>query len=786
MKNRSKTLLISFSALVLLALFSPLLRIVWQRVSPSAQAIKLPVASIATAEESLPDKPAERPAAAAATLPTEPKREGPATEVRPAQPQKTEATLKTGPIAEGLLTLRNPVTNLIPSHYGHPGYDELGFLYDIAVSALVLDAAGHRAEAEAILDYFAQRLSIPMEEVLSLADTNGVYGIVKILNYQGPNIKKTRALVNAIDVTSTDVRGKGLLEFYTTPGPMAFMIFSMLQIDPEKYREPASILGEALLTMQDADGGVRDGDRAPDRVHTEPNMDAASAFLMLHKVTGDAKWLAAAQKALEWFRKYVYDKDAGTIYQGIWRNRPSKIFATDVYSWTMAGPAGDDFTSDELKRLTEKMLSTSLVKITLELPDGARPTVILVDFSNADNSRVVNARLGPHPMGTIEWTGGVVLALQKNAVRLWERGDKAAAQRYKALADLLLAQTTRCFYSLGEKLPGLFTFYATAQGVEIAPFGAIENKSTNGWRTTFFYVDRGPDELPIKGGASIGAWVLLPYLGVNPFILHDGYKTVYDSIPVDDKTAAEAANALEDYVGDRVYTETIPTAGPDKRVQIVEPHMFNRRMWEAIEHGFRAKNETKDAPAARSAFTEAAAWATKVLQNPVWLGLARSDNALKKKEYGGIIFYPWGTEYPHNDHPLHFEIQRYPILNEVGTAAWGMATASFELGDREEAKKWIGNIIDNYSLHQIAAVRSDKPDLITGYWNALISWEDKTLGVNGNPEMYKLYLTVLSEKGLATAKPPVVVSSSAEKEFRSDMSGPRENNVEEPKDQETP
>ena len=672
------------------------------------------------------------------------------------------------PIVRSLLKTMSPYTGLIPSHYGHPGYEGLSFLYDISVSALVLYAAGYQKESEAILDYFAKRLDVPIKDIESSADTNGIFGIMKVMQYGGPGSPKTRALVNAIDINSVTSQGKGLLEFYTTPGPMAFLIFALLQVNTEKYRKYALELGDAVLSMQDKEGGIRDGDRARDRVHTEPNMDCMAAFSMLYQVSGDRKWADAADKAFNWFMKHVYEQGEGSIYQGIWEDRPSKLFATDVYSWTMAGPAGDRLSADELKRLTQKMLDNCMAKITLELPDGSVRTAILADFANAEDSRVMNARQGFHPMGTIEWTGGVVLALQKNAVRLWKEGDRKTAIEYKAMAQLLLKEAGRCFYSIDDP-QSLTTFYATAQGVEIAPFGAIQNKSTTGWTTTYYYVKRADGTALVKGGASIGAWILLPYLGFNPFVLHDAYKNSYDAIPVTGKQMVDAMRNLGDISAGRTFTETVPSAAPDRRTQIVEPRIFNKKMWEEIEYAYKAKS-AGDVAGMRRSFERAMEWAMKVLQNPVWVELAKSDNAIKKREVGGLIFYPWGMVIPNNEHSVHFAIQRYPLLNEVGTAAWGMATGLYESGRPQEAKKWIERIVDDFPLHQIAAVQAEGSENIIGYWNALVSWEDKSLGPKHNPGIYRVYEEILSERHLASAKPPVVFPAVQEKEKRPDMS----------------
>jgi hypothetical protein len=352
-------------------------------------------------------------------------------------------------------------------------------------------------------------------------------------------------------------------------------------------------------------------------------------------------------------------------------------------------------------------------------------------------------------------------------VRLWNAGDRETAKRYKALAQVLLKEASRAFYRL--KTPDILTtFYATAQGLEIAPFGAIQNKSTNGWLTTYYYVKKAKGD-DIKGGASIGTWPLLPYLGVNPFILHDMYKRTYDTIPFDDASFSSALQELTTISEKRTYTEEVPGKAPDRRVQIVEPRMFNTKMWDGIIAGYEAKKEGGTAQA-KKGFTDALFWASKVVQNPVWVELARSDNEIKKKEVGGILYYPWGMAAVGNEHPLHVAIQRYPLLNEMGTAMWGMATASYELGLKDDAKKWMKRIIDEVPLHQIAAVDNANRSLVIGYWNALTSWEERSLSSAPDPGIYELYKKVLSEKGLASAKPPVIMSTEKLENLRSDMS----------------
>ena len=662
----------------------------------------------------------------------------------------------------GILCLRNAHTKIAPSHWGHPGYARLSFLYDAAIQALIFKACGYQNEAEEILDYFAARLRIPLSDICKKVDTNGVYGILKLFKSPRSASKVNKALVNALDITSLKHKGQGRLEFWTTPGPTSFLIFALLQVNAEKYKDCAVTLGEVLLAMQDRRGGIVDGDRSPDKVHTEPHIDGYAAFLMLHELTGDKRWERAAGKAYNWFKENVFDPDGGLIDQGLWQGRPHKVFATDVYSWTMAGPAAEEMSLKVIKRLTATMLKKCLVRINLFLPDLSSRTVILCDFSDALDSRIIKVREGFHPMGSIEWTGGVILALQKNAVRFYRAGETREAKFHKALAEILLEQVFNCFYSL-EGLEGKFTFYATGQGIEVGPFGSIEGGLEKGWKTPFFYVKNLRGQEPVRGGSIVGSWPILPYLGLNPFILNDSYKLNYDRIHLDKRDLAKARRFINGIVSERTFFEVTPYTAPDAREQLVEPGIFNYYMWKALDSAYAARSRG-DSREARKYFREVFKWAGKVVDSQRWQKLARRDNARKKKEFGAIIAYPWGVTYPENDYPLHYFILRYPLLNEMGAAMWAKAVANFELKDYTQAKHWIRRIIREVPLHQIPDVESGGPRgrRIRGYWNALISWEDNPGDHLRDAQIGKLYREILLEEGVSSAKPQTVVVSESE------------------------
>jgi len=623
-------------------------------------------------------------------------------------------------VSQSIVALADTNTGIPPSFYGHPGYERLTFTYDAAVDALILKAAGNQAAAEKIMDYFAERLSIPLSEVLESADMNRSYGLIKL------SPQDTLGLVNAFDRTSLKRQGQGQLEYLTTPGPMSFVIMAFLQVNKEKYLGDALVLGETLLAMQRPDGGISDGDRSPNRVHTEPHADATSVFYQLFEVTGDTKWKEAGDKAAAWFMAKVYQPQNGTVYQGYWENGPSTIFATDVYSWTMAGKIGDMIPLEALEAMTRTMLSHSLVQITFEVPGGETRTMVSIDFTDAKDPQVMKERGGFHPIGSPEWTGGVILALQKNAVRFQKAGDAAKAGEFKALAELLKSELMKAFYDV--------------KGVTMVPYATGQNMAVgHGWNTPFYYVK---GRSGFAGGSFIGGWGILPINGLNPFILGDDYAQTYNGIAVGASEEQKAKDYVAGVVAEKTFQETAIVKGPDAQDQIVEPGRYNSRAWAA----FAGHN-----------YKEAVRWAQKVVDEPDWVRLAQEEQKQKAHNIGGLVFYPWGTTYPNNSDPVHTAIWKYPLLNEVAAAMWILSAGNYELGNKAEAGKWMKRLVTELPYHQIADVAYDpetgKKDLIDGYWNAVISWKSNPGNSPRDAAMGRLAL----ESGVNLETPEMVM-----------------------------
>ena len=663
-------------------------------------------------------------------------------------------------MVNSIILLRNPNSKLTISHLGHPGYERLAFIYDKAIDALVLKATGHQAEAEEVIDYFADKLKIPIEDLYAKRDSNNICGAIHLIKDRKRRGRWLKSFTNSVNVDSKKPYGESILEFYTTPGPTSFLIYAMLIVNGEKYLDEAKMLGEVLLSMQDPGGGIRDGNRAPKKVHTEPHVDGCAAFLMLYKATGEQKWLVSARRGYSWFRNNVFMPDLGIVHQGKWEEGESTIFAEDCYSWTLAGPVGDMMSLDQLRQVTKRMLTKSLVRVTLDLPGKGKTTVTLVDFTDPKDERAKIVRGGFHPMGSVEWTGGAILALQKNAVRAWKAGRKEISRFYKALAETLFAETLKCFYPLKDSKCRM-TFYATGQDVEVGPFGSARRDSAAGWRTPYFNAVSTKGKVLVHGGSPVGNWILLPYMGVNPFIIDDDYKKTYDSIIVGEYYVKTAKEFIDKAAEERTFVETIPGEIPDPATQIIEPRIYNGQIWKALTAAFSAEKH-QDPVKAKACYRQAMAWAEKTLSDPVWYRKAKEENDRKQKEFGGLIYYPWGMVCANNDHPYHTAIMRYSLLNEIAVSMWAMVRCNYELGNISEAKYWIRKIIEDVPLHQVAVNTRQEGAPIIGYWNAIISWEDNPGNIALDEKIGSIYRQTLKENHYRHTRPAVMRYSDSD------------------------
>lgn len=660
-----------------------------------------------------------------------------------------------GSVIDGILGMRNQKTRLVPSHWGQPGFERLGFLYDNSVAAMVLYSAGKKQEAEDILDYFVAKLRVPKAWIEANEDCNDLFGIVKLIRVDRDRTLKT--LINTVDIERENLMGKGIAEYATSPGPVSFFVLSLLKVNPQKYLNDAVALGNVLLYFQNHDGGVLDGDRDVGRVYTDPHVVALAAFQMLYDITLDLKWKNAADRARKWFFGKVYESSSGRIFQGWHQGIPNRVFAEDCYALTMAGPLGDALSTAEIRKITELWLGKCLTSVTLRLPDGNVRTLLLADFADPADNLIIRLRGGFHPMGSPEWTGGAILALQKNAVRMWKAGDKETARFYKSVAEVLTENVFQSYY----RVPGLngkITFYATGQMIDVGPFRIGGDQEQKGWYTPVYHVVTPSGPGSVRGGSVVGVWPMLPFYGVNPLVLNDDYLSVYRVIDMPDEIWIKTAQYLKMAVTNRSYTELLLKENPWPEAHMMEPNQFNARMWDSLKTAdkYRDKNEREKA---REYYAGAISWSQEVLKDQNVVDLARKENRLKKEEMGGIIWYPWGKTFANNEGELLNQVLRYPLLNEVAASMYGIIAANYELGDTNEVRRYMEILLDDYPLHQIAAIEEDRLEvkgLISGFWNALQSWEDSPQYQTREGDLGKIYWEILGKRKLKTAKPEVM------------------------------
>ncbi|MBF0330730.1 MAG: hypothetical protein HQL17_02245 [Candidatus Omnitrophica bacterium] len=408
-------------------------------------------------------------------------------------------------VVKALKALENPNTKFVPSHVNMPGLENIAFTYDLSVEAAAYKAAGQDGPARNTMNAIVQGFS-------STRMTR---------EYKGH-----KGFVNSVNIRTGNMGG----ENEVTPGPNAWIGLVALLVDPKEYLPLAQKMGDLLLAMQGTDGGILDGDRNPDMVITEPHMDGVALFERLYDVTGHNKWNAAAQRGRHYFKKHLYSVSQGTIVRSL--NDPEDIFATDAYSWSLLGKTGDELPLKELKTLITNLLSKSLVRVEAPVPGGKVKTLTLVDYTDPRSAHALRYRGGLHPVGSVEWTSGVIMALQKAAVRLASSGDMPTAKLYKAIAEELLQQVHDAFGALpsGE----LMSYYATESGVD----------TTHGWKT--------PGPTGAYQGSPVGAWVLLPMMHVDPFS-GKNYGQAYGKIQADDHKKA-ARDFMDTAVSGKTYS----------------------------------------------------------------------------------------------------------------------------------------------------------------------------------------------------------------------------------------
>ena len=87
-------------------------------------------------------------------------------------------------IAYALESILSPTTGFFPSFPGNQDEYPLAYLDDLCIGAQVFSYSGRQTKAETILDRLAGYVDINIAEATENADTNGIYGALKL--YKDP------------------------------------------------------------------------------------------------------------------------------------------------------------------------------------------------------------------------------------------------------------------------------------------------------------------------------------------------------------------------------------------------------------------------------------------------------------------------------------------------------------------------------------------------------------------------------------------------------------------------
>lgn len=667
-----------------------------------------------------------------------------------------QSSLKPIDLIYSLHSMADKKTGLSPDYWGDDRFADYATLSHKMLDVLAYHASGYQNHAEKILDFFARRLDIPREEIAAKKDSNNNYGILKLITHSSAGTDHV-GILDGLSTSNNSIAGKAQSNFFVSPRSLSLAISAFLHVNQDKYKKYALLLGETLLAFQDNEtGAIVDNDRIRNYTHSIEQIAAYSAFEMLSSVDDDPKWAEAAESALYWFTSRVFSSTQLAVAQGYGNSKSNQVYTTAAYTSYLLSSAADKLSISTIKSMTDKILEKSLSNISLYLPDGRWIQATLADEYAPESRKIISARGELHPRGSFEQTVYLILMLQKNAVRLINH-DFDAAKRYKAIAESLTLDLSNTFYKV-KGLRGLTSFSDTWQNKAYIQLGANPTTMQEKIYSPYFFVEN--KEFPAKslvGGSSISAMFNLIFYGINPFVLNDKFSDRYISLPINEQHRSDAIYKIKLAIRKKIINEPTPEESTDD-ITFSEPGKYNEQMWKYFSQaeGYKANGDMYNS---RIAYENALSWALKTVNNTKWYLLAMTENKKKSRQHGGIIDYPYGITFPRNDSTLHNAIMRYPLLNEMGAAMWAIAVINYEFTNREESKKWIRKMIENIPLHQIPTTTlSDdgKERLINGYWNALIAWEDNPSQQVRDQKMNSLYMEVLDEMNIDSAKPKKV------------------------------
>lgn len=385
--------------------------------------------------------------------------------------EKTEELTATNALRQmyqWLKSHQNRRTGLVASYEGDPTQEDVAYTYDQSLASQAFGLFGDLEDAALVLTFYDRRAE------------RGEGG----------------ALYNAYHALDGSP-----VENVVHAGPNVWIAIAAMQYENRvrdgRFLPLARRIGDWLLSMQDAEGGVPGGPGLT-WYSTEHNLDTYVCFRMLHRLTGDARYERASEASLAWIQKYAYSVREGRMNRG----KGDATIATDTFSWAIAtiGPerlAASGFDPEEIVRFAEEHCE---VEVYYRQAGGRTARARGFDFAKAQN-------IGRGGVISTEWTAQMIVTYQILSRHFRAAGQDVKAGLYEDKADFYLNELQKLIITSPSR---------TGQGRGCLPYASQDGADTgHGWRTP-----RGPR----TGSVSGTAYGLFAWVGYNPFDLDNQLK----------------------------------------------------------------------------------------------------------------------------------------------------------------------------------------------------------------------------------------------------------------------
>jgi len=357
---------------------------------------------------------------------------------------------------------QNQRTGLISSFEGDSEMANWAFIYDQSLAAQAYVNFSDFEKARKMFDFFARKAK-----------------------------REGGLFHNAYYVTDGSVA-----EYTVHCGPNIWLGIALVQYTQKtqdtRYLALAREIADAVISLQDADGGLRGGPNTA-WYSTEHNLDAYSFLNMLYKITSDDKYLKSKEKVLSWLSQNTYNRDDVPIKRG----KGDSTIATDTYAWSIAaiGPKKLEEIGMNPEQILEFAEENCSVEVSYDRPEGKSVRIKGFDFAP-------QTHVGRGGVVSSEWTAQMIMSFKIMADFYSAKGMDSKASVYKQKADEYLAQLSNMIISSPSP---------SGQGEGCLPYASVDFVDTgHGWMTP-----KGKN----TGSVSGTAYTIFAYYNYNPLEL---------------------------------------------------------------------------------------------------------------------------------------------------------------------------------------------------------------------------------------------------------------------------